>query len=252
MVSSPSTESQLSRSEAPAGATVIHGPGASAMPVHICSQSFRGKGNSSGIGACSGELECSKLSPHDRLFLYQFGTDNHSHVTRNYIEISRDKEQVTFNIFIEALGGSQAVIRRSLGDRHMKLLIKTDRRYNGFYDCIRFMVFDPNHRVSDERLIAQWYDLPATQRIDSVGVGLALAKELNHPRILRSEPVGFNHFMAYGDMDTPETLKPGFEWKAGKSGAIPGLYIVSNHNESYRSPTAVDLRLWKEYVYFCL
>jgi hypothetical protein len=244
--------SQSSRLDTLDVANTKPGHDTSALKVHICNQSFGGQGKSLRFGACSGELECSHLMPHDRLILYQFGMNEDNEVTTNYIEITKDREQLTFSFFVEALGGCQGVIRRSIGKRRMKLIIKTDLRFGDSYSRIRFMLYDPNYRVSNEQLIVQWYDISETQRIQGVGVALALAKEQNGIRKLRGEPVGFDHFMAYTDSDIPSILKPGFEWTAGKVGTIPGVSIISNHSESYRSPTTVDLRLWKEYVYSCL
>jgi len=250
MINTAFMGSQLSMPKALVGATAIRSQGVSAK--HICSQSFGGEGKSSRLGACSGELECNRLSPHDRLLLYQSGIDKNDQATTNYIEIARDHEQLTFSFFVEALGGFQASIRRSTGDRRIKLFIKTDQHFEGFYDRIRFMVYDPNYRSQDKQLFVQAYDLPGMQSIDRVGVSLVLAKEQNCHDRLRSDPVGFDQFRTFWDRDSPRILKPNFEWNAGKASAIPGLSIVSNHSECYRSPMTADLRLWKEYVYICL
>ena len=208
---------------------------------------FGGHDKRSLLGAIYCDLDCQNISMDDRLLLCQVGRDCSDEPAINYLEIRREDSSLIFESHIGATGKQRDTIRRPSSHKNIKLSIKPETDRHGSYTRVRFIIYDADDPDLYEAMFTRTYGFSGPQNIDRIAVMLKTCDNGvdYHPS---GVPVGVNNLRSYGIGETPEILKPNFEWHGEEIPCKGGYHIVSRHYEGYKLNTLANVKQWKEKI----
>jgi len=210
-------------------------------------QMFGGHDKRSLLGAIYCDLDCQNISTDDRLLLCQVGRGCSGEPAINYLEIRREDTSLIFETYIGATGKLRDTIRRPSSHKNIKLSIKPETDRHGSYTRVHFIVYDADDPDIYDAMFSRTYGVPGPQSIDRIAVMLksCCTSEDYRPS---GVPAGVNNLRSYGIGETPEILKPNFEWYGEEIPCKGGYHIVSRHYEGYKLNTLANVKQWKEKI----